>query len=584
MKFSSTPLFTCLCCALAHYALAQSEVPVLHTRPTYVVEYKAPHSVLRVNIEEDFNDYYSLIEMSDSVLVFFDKNEKREYERQCEKRERDIQRDLERKQKASAKGQKSKEEKPIPPVDKTPYVKNQSLIKPGLEIEVVFQEYRYSKKFIMQQITILTDLKGTGTLSGTYEQLDGDVATVDGQAVRLNSGAALVGDKGYKGRKFTSFKDMEKGMEMKLRGKRQPDGTLLVDSGTVEPDEFTDTDHKLVQTLKLTKKLSADAGEVSFGNAKFKLLKDETINAYVNRLGKKLVPDHIKRLPKDHPSYLDFNFYVVIDTTFNACAYPDGTVFIHTELLNELSNEAQLAGILGHEIAHVTYRHARQEYSKNQGVSLASAGVKASAALASAYGFEVNDLATYVTAFGGGALSSKYSRELENQADRIGLNYIYEAGYDPREVPKVWHNLRTKNPDIPTKSFAERLMNQIPAIATTAATKGSQLTVQQVAELSTVFAKSIESIYASHPAAGTRYKNLNSVIIRNYQSAELDALAKGEPEYSVIKRRMQRLVKGLSAEDENDAAAQPGTSAKTAKTTQPKRTNTKAKPPVKKKK
>lgn len=565
---------------------AQSEVPVNLTKSTYIVEYKAPHKVLHVNIEDDFNDYYSLIQMTDSVLVFFDKGERRDYIRAFEKHEKEVQREQERKQKAQAKGQTEKDGKAIAPVDKSIYIKNKEFLKPGLEVEVLFSEYRYSKKFIIQEITILTDLKGTGSLTGTYEQLDGEIATVDGQAVKLKEGVFLVGDKGYKGKKFSSFKDMEKGMEMRLRGKRQPDGTMLIESGTVEPDEFTETDHKIVQTLKLTKKLSSDAGEVSFGNAKYKLLKDEMINAYVNRLGKKLVPDHIKKLPKDHPAYVDFNFYVVIDTTFNACAYPDGSVYVHTQLLNEINNEAQLASVLGHEIAHVTYRHGRQEYKRNQTIGLATASLKAAGSLATAYGIEAGEIATFAAAFGGGPLSSSYSRELENQADRIGLNYLFEAGYDPREAPKLWDRLRTKNPDLPTKSFAERLITQVPTTALSLADNNGKPTAKQLLELAPVFSKSIESIYASHPSAGKRYKNLNSVIIRNYQGAELDSLAKGDAEYRVIRKRLQRLVKGLSADDDNELATKPGEAGSLKTTSKPVRTlkSSKPKTPVKKKK
>ncbi|MCX6216950.1 M48 family metallopeptidase [Spirosoma sp.] len=561
-------------------SLAQTEVPILKTESAYVVEFKPPRLKIRVNIESDYKDYYSFIDYTDSTLVFMGKSERRQYENRKQKAEKEHQKFEEKKAKALANNKTFKDQEPAP-FDKSPYLKNKELLRPGLEVEIAFHEYRYSKKFAMQEVIILTDLTGSGTVAGTYEQLDGDVATVDGQAVKIKTGAKLVGEKGYKGRLFSSFKEMEKGMELKLKGQRQTDGILLVESGTVVPDEFTETDHKLLTTLKATKKMSLDGSEVAFGNAKFNLLRDEPINAYISRVGRKLIPDHIKKLPKDHPAYVNFNFFVVIDTTFNACAYPDGSVFVHTQLLNEIENEAQLAAVLGHEIAHVTYRHSRQEYEQSQAISVGKVAV--STALVSAYGLEASELSNAIAAFGGAALSSSYSRKLENQADRIGLNYIYEAGYDPREAPKLWERLFHRTPDVPTKSFGERMLSQAGALAALSQ-QGTTPSTAQVKDLAMAALKSnaISSIYASHPSAGKRFKTLNSLIIQNYQEADLDNLSKGETEYKLIQKRLRRLVKGLPATDESDEVASPVNSLKPATVTKPKPRNLKPQP-VKKK-
>jgi hypothetical protein len=112
-----------------------------------------------------------------------------------------------------------------------------------------------------------------------------------------------------------------------------------------------------------------------------------------------------------------------------------------------VENEAQLAALVGHEIAHATQEHQwrQMNYHKNAKIALSIAS-----AVASAYGARnLADIANMAE----GAIRNGYQRSLENQADRIGLEYIVRAGYDPREAPRFWKQVTKVVGDQATNFF-----------------------------------------------------------------------------------------------------------------------------------
>ncbi|HEV2293581.1 MAG TPA: M48 family metallopeptidase [Tepidisphaeraceae bacterium] len=127
----------------------------------------------------------------------------------------------------------------------------------------------------------------------------------------------------------------------------------------------------------------------------------------------------------------NFNFYLVDDPeTVNAFALPGGQISITRGLMNRLENEAQLAGVLGHEIGHVIAEHSAQQMAKTQlGQMLATAvGVGASGEEgAGRYAGVAAAMATQMKLL-------QYGREHEQQSDEIGLRYMVQAGYDPSEM------------------------------------------------------------------------------------------------------------------------------------------------------
>ncbi|MDQ3439894.1 MAG: M48 family metalloprotease [Planctomycetota bacterium] len=130
----------------------------------------------------------------------------------------------------------------------------------------------------------------------------------------------------------------------------------------------------------------------------------------------------------------NFNFYLVDDpNTINAFALPGGQISITRGLMNRLENEAQLAGVLGHEIGHVIAEHSAQQMAKGQlGQVLATAvGVGASGEDGA------GRYAGVAAAMAAQMVNLKYGRDDESQSDTIGLKYMAQAGYDPAEMQGV---------------------------------------------------------------------------------------------------------------------------------------------------
>lgn len=131
---------------------------------------------------------------------------------------------------------------------------------------------------------------------------------------------------------------------------------------------------------------------------------------------------------------LAWEFHVLDDASVNAFAMPGGFIFVTRGLLGHMTNEAQLASVLGHEIAHVTARHSVQQMSRQQ---LASLGLGIGSVLSPV-------IAEYgqVASMGLGLLFLSNSRSHENQADELGFGYALGDGYDTREMITVFQMLR----------------------------------------------------------------------------------------------------------------------------------------------
>jgi predicted Zn-dependent protease len=143
--------------------------------------------------------------------------------------------------------------------------------------------------------------------------------------------------------------------------------------------------------------------------------KDAELSAYVNRIGQKLAKNTER-------SDVQYTFTVIDSPVVNAFAVPGGYIYISRGLIALANNEAELASVIGHEIAHITARHSAQQQS--QGV-LANIGMVALSIATDGVA------ARQVASLGTDLFLKSYSRKHEHQADELGIRYLANAGYDP---------------------------------------------------------------------------------------------------------------------------------------------------------
>lgn len=160
---------------------------------------------------------------------------------------------------------------------------------------------------------------------------------------------------------------------------------------------------------------------------------------YVRTVGMKLVTGIEQGVPD-----LDWEFTLLNTDVINAFALPGGKVFFTRGLASALSDEAEMAGVLGHEIGHVTARHGNQRISKQIGFNALLVGTAVAVGVADEDSSvrQYGQVAVPGLAIGGNLVLLKYGRDDESEADMLGMRYMARAGYDPSGQLRVMQVLQ----------------------------------------------------------------------------------------------------------------------------------------------
>jgi len=190
-------------------------------------------------------------------------------------------------------------------------------------------------------------------------------------------------------------------------------------------------------TASEEEELSREFMKVVLKNVKF--VEDPVIVNYVNQVGNKIVSVL-------SPQPFTYRFYIIEEDVYNAFATPAGHIFIYSGLIAAMDNEGELAGILGHEIAHVLCRHISQKIDRSKKISLATlAGIAAGIFLGAGGAGEAGSALVVGSMAAGQSMTLAYSREDERQADQIGLKYLSKAGYSGYGLLTMLKKIRSKH-------------------------------------------------------------------------------------------------------------------------------------------
>ncbi len=174
-----------------------------------------------------------------------------------------------------------------------------------------------------------------------------------------------------------------------------------------------------------------------------KLVEDPVITEYINRVGQNVVLHSDAKLP--------FTIKVIDSDEVNAFALPGGFFFVNKGLILAADNEAELAGVMAHEIAHVTARHAMENQGKMQAIQYGLLGtILFGGGIASAIAQNAGGFAQLLSFL-------QFSRGAESEADVLGVQYLYASGYDPTAMSTMFEKLSAKNKKKPgtiSKIFA----------------------------------------------------------------------------------------------------------------------------------
>jgi predicted Zn-dependent protease len=210
-----------------------------------------------------------------------------------------------------------------------------------------------------------------------------------------------------------------------------------------DPDEIGNRDvgrginmYSLEKEIALGKQLAQEVERQA------KLIDDPVVSEYVNRLGQNLVRNSDAKVP--------FTIKVIDSEEVNAFALPGGFFFVNSGLIMKAESEAELAGVMAHEIAHVAARHGTRQATRGTIANLATIPL---IFMGGWTGYGVRQAASVLVPVG----FLKFSRGMESEADLLGLEYMYKTGYDPTAFVDFFEKIQTlekRKPGTMSKVFS----------------------------------------------------------------------------------------------------------------------------------
>jgi predicted Zn-dependent protease len=216
-----------------------------------------------------------------------------------------------------------------------------------------------------------------------------------------------------------------------------------------DPDAIGDRDvGKGVNFYSLEKEIAVGKRLAQEVERQAKMVDDPVIAEYVNRLGQNLVRNSDAKVP--------FTIKVVDSEEVNAFALPGGFFFVNSGLILKADNEAELAGVMAHEIAHVAARHGTKQATRGEIAQIAM--IAASIAIPYGWtGYAIRQGAGLAIPIG----FLSFSRGFETEADKLGLEYMYKTGYDPTCFVDFFEKIQTlekRKPGTMSKVFSTHPM------------------------------------------------------------------------------------------------------------------------------
>ena len=259
---------------------------------------------------------------------------------------------------------------------------------------------------------------------------------VDAQRVQLTPGTRL------KAGRIRKVADLPLGYEIHATGSRAKDGTFVAaqiearKNGNAFLEQEVQAQTNKAEKAYIEARKVADTGPDGKEHVIGALYDSGPQVERARRIVDRLLPAYVD--PKQ------VRVYVVDNKEWNAMAMANFSVYVFSGLMADLDDD-ELAIVLGHEIAHATYEHSRRQAKSGliSGVAggaaaLGAERIKSDTARAAAQG---------ATALGVTTFGNAYSRSYEDQADRVGLRYVYEAGYDCTKAPNLWRRFAAKYGD-----------------------------------------------------------------------------------------------------------------------------------------